>query len=277
MSKSLWLTLMTTIGLAGAVNTFSCENFCVFLLTTAVTLCLGHSLGMHRRFIHNSYDCPKWLEYMFVYFGVLVGLAGPFGMMYTHDLRDWAQRQKRCHDYFGHKSSFLKDGFWQLHCDITLTHPPVFLPQNEVASDRFYRFVEKTWIWQQLPIALLFFWIGGVDWIIWGVCLRVAVSVTGHWLIGYFAHNTGHREWHVENAAIQGFNVKFCGLITMGECWHNNHHAFPNSALLGIHTDQTDPGWWVLMLLKKAGLVWNTKKPDDLPLRPELVSVAHNH
>lgn len=268
---------MTTIGLAGAVNTFSCENFCVFLLTTAVTLCLGHSLGMHRRFIHNSYDCPKWLEYMFVYFGVLVGLAGPFGMMYTHDLRDWAQRQKRCHDYFGHKSSFLKDGFWQLHCDITLTHPPVFLPQNEVASDRFYRFVEKTWMWQQLPIALLFFWIGGVDWVIWGVCLRVAVSVTGHWLIGYFAHNTGHREWHVENAAIQGFNVKFCGLITMGECWHNNHHAFPNSALLGIHTDQTDPGWWVLMLLKKAGLVWNTKKPDDLPLRPELVSVAHNH
>jgi hypothetical protein len=51
-----------------------------------------------------------------------------------------------------------------------------------------------------------------------------------------------------------------------------NHHAFPNSALLGIHTNQSDPGWWVL-LLRRVGPVWNVKKPQDLPLRPELVSI----
>lgn len=272
-SKSLWITLMTVSGVAGVLYMFSWENLLVFLGTTAITLCLGHSLGMHRRFIHNSYDCPKWLEYLFVYFGVLVGLAGPFGMMFTHDLRDWAQRQKRCHPYFGHKSAFLKDGYWQMHCDIQLKHPPLFRPEEEVSNDGVYNFMERTWMWQQLPVAVVLFFIGGVDWVVWGVCLRVAVSVHGHWLIGYFAHNTGHREWHVEGAAVQGFNIRFCGLITMGECWHNNHHAYPNSALLGIHANQSDPGWWVLMLLKGIGLVQNPKLPENLPYRPELVRI----
>ena len=86
----------------------------------------------------------------------------------------------------------------------------------------------------------------------WGICMRVAVSVTGHWFIGYFAHNQGARDWHVDGAAIQGFNIKFASLITMGESWHNNHHAFPGSALLGIEKNQLDPGWWVLLALKKC-------------------------
>jgi fatty-acid desaturase len=276
-SKSLWITSMTVTGLIGVVYMFSWANLLVFMVTTAITLCLGHSLGMHRRFIHNSYDCPKWLEYLFVYFGVLVGLAGPLGMMFTHDLRDWAQRQKRCHPYFGHKSAFLKDGYWQIHCDIQLTHPPLFSPEPQVAKDRVYAFMERRWMWQQLPVATILYLIGGVEWVVWGVCLRVAVSVHGHWLIGYFAHNTGHREWHVQDAAVQGYNIKFCGFITMGECWHNNHHAYPGSALLGIHDNQSDPGWWVLMLLKKAGLIWNVKLPADLPFRPELVSVPRHN
>ncbi len=276
-SKSLWITMMTLVGVVGALFTLSLENSLVFLISTAITLNLGHSLGMHRRFIHQSYNCPKWLEHLFVYFGVLVGLAGPYGMMHTHDLRDWAQRQKRCHPYFGHKASFFKDGFWQMHCDVILEYPPMFVPEKEVAKDRFYQFVEKTWMWQQLPIALLFYFIGGIDWVIWGVCLRVAVSVTGHWFIGHFAHNTGHREWHVEGAAVQGFNIKFFGLISMGECWHNNHHAFPNSALLGIHDNQSDPGWWVLRFLEKINLVWDIKQPQDLPDRPELVEINNNN
>lgn len=53
----------------------------VFLVLTAATLCFGHSLGMHRLLIHRSYECPKWMEYMFVYVGVLVGMAGPIGMI----------------------------------------------------------------------------------------------------------------------------------------------------------------------------------------------------
>ena len=217
-SKSIWVMMMYLFGIYGVLFLSSIENFLVFLISSAITLCLGHSLGMHRRLIHQSYECPKWLEYLFVYFGVIVGLAGPFGMVRTHDTRDWAQRQPQCHPYFSHQSSFLKDGFWQIHCDIVLKHPPIF-KEESILDTQFYRFMEKTWMLQQLPLALILYLIGGVEWVIWGTCLRVAISVTGHWLIGYFAHNSGHRSWHVNGAGVQGYNIKFCGLITMGECW----------------------------------------------------------
>lgn len=269
-SKSIWVMMMYLFGIYGVLFLSSIENFLVFLISSAITLCLGHSLGMHRRLIHQSYECPKWLEYLFVHFGVIVGLAGPFGMVRTHDTRDWAQRQPQCHPYFSHQSSFLKDGFWQIHCDIVLKHPPIF-KEESILDTQFYRFMEKTWMLQQLPLALILYLIGGVEWVIWGTCLRVAISVTGHWLIGYFAHNSGHLSWHVNGAGVQGYNIKFCGLITMGECWHNNHHAFPGSAKLGLEKGQSDPGWWVLIILSKIGLVKNLKLVADLEERQELV------
>ncbi|MEK7740861.1 MAG: acyl-CoA desaturase [Pseudomonadota bacterium] len=269
-SKSIWVMMMYLFGVYGVLFLSSIENFLVFLISSAITLCLGHSLGMHRRLIHQSYECPKWLEYLFVHFGVIVGLAGPFGMVRTHDTRDWAQRQPQCYPYFSHQSSFLKDGFWQIHCDIVLKHPPIF-KEESILDTQFYRFMEKTWMLQQLPLALILYLIGGVEWVIWGTCLRVAISVTGHWLIGYFAHNSGHRSWHVNGAGVQGYNIKFCGLITMGECWHNNHHAFPGSAKLGLEKGQSDPGWWVLIILSKIGLVKNLKLVADLEERQELV------
>lgn len=268
--KFAWVFGMTIGGLYALVTSVSVQNTLVFSISTSVTLCLGHSLGMHRRFIHNSYQCPKWLEYLFVWLGVLVGLAGPLGMMRTHDLRDWAQRQRRCHPYFGHKSPFLKDAFWQILCDIHLVHPPEFRAEEWVARDRVYRFMERTWMAQQLPVAAILYLGGGVEWVLWGVCLRVVVSVFGHWLIGYFAHNSGHRDWHIDGAAVQGFNIPFCGLITMGECWHNNHHAFPGSAKIGLTSGQSDPGWWVLKALQRFGLVWDLSLPSNLPDRPEL-------
>jgi stearoyl-CoA desaturase (delta-9 desaturase) len=93
-------------------------------------------------------------------------------------------------------------------------------------------------------------------------------------LIGHFAHNRGERDWHIEGAAVQGFNVPFAGVITMGESWHNNHHAYPGSAMLGLYDGQADPGWWVLNRLMNIGLVWNIKLPKDLAERMELHALS---
>lgn len=82
--------------------------FAVFVLTTDSVLLLGHSLGSHRKF-HDSYQCPKGLEYMLVYFGVQVGLTSPIGLLGQHDLRDYAQRLPDCHDYLRHGRSFWQD------------------------------------------------------------------------------------------------------------------------------------------------------------------------
>lgn len=268
--RSLWFSTMALGALVGGTLTFSWSAFVLFVVTTAFVLLCGHSLGMHRKLIHESFQCPKWLEYFLVYCGVLVGLSGPLGLLRTHDLRDYAQRQKACHDFFGHRRSPLVDAWWQLHCELRLRRPPDILVEARVEEDPVYRFLQKTWMLQQLPWALLFFAIGGWGWVFWGVCARVTAGVFGHWLIGHFAHRHGDQAHIVEGASVQGYNVPFAALLTMGECWHNNHHAFPGSAKLGLYEGEWDPGWWVLLVLQRMGLVWNLKTPADLPVREEL-------
>jgi stearoyl-CoA desaturase (delta-9 desaturase) len=99
----------------------------------------------------------------------------------------------------------------------------------------------------------------------------LTAGMFGHWVIGYLAHNHGKVAREVRGAAVQGRNVRLASLLTMGECWHNNHHAFPGSARLGLAPGEWDPGWWVLLGLKHLGLVWALRLPEDLPHRPELV------
>jgi stearoyl-CoA desaturase (delta-9 desaturase) len=225
---------------------------------------------MHRRLIHESFECPLWLEHLCVYLGTLVGMAGPIGMVRLHDFRDWAQRQRTCHDYSCHRAGFWRDAWWQLHCRLVLTHPPRFQPEPRIANDRFYAFVERTWMAQQIPWAVLFFALGGWSWVVWGICVRVSVCVTGHWLVGHFAHRKGPQTFIVEGAAAQGHNVRFATLISMGENWHNNHHAYPGSARMGLLPGQVDPGWWLIKVFEWLGLAWDIKTPANLPAREGL-------
>jgi stearoyl-CoA desaturase (delta-9 desaturase) len=192
-AKSLWIGAMTLTTLVFGPALLTSGAFFLFAVTTVVSLCGGHSVGMHRRLIHRSFDCPLWLERLLVYLGVLVGMSGPIGMARTHDLRDWAQRQPRCHAYFGHEGSLLGDGWRQLHCEVELARPPRFEPDPALARDRVHRWLERTWMAQQLPWAVLFYALGGWPWVVWGVCARVTVGVTGHWLVGHFAHRLAAR------------------------------------------------------------------------------------
>ena len=268
--KSAWFTGMAGAALIGGIATFTWAAFALFLAATGFVLLFGHSLGSHRKLIHDSFQCPKWLEYALVYCGVQVGLAGPLGLLRQHELRDYAQRMPDCHDYLRHGGGFWRDGWWQIHCDLALDTPPDIRLEPAIEQDRFYRFLERTWMLQQLPPALLLFAAGGWGFVVWGVCARITAGIFGHWLIGYFAHNHGPMHAEVSGAAVQGHNIRFVSLLTMGECWHNNHHAYPGSACLGLHAGEWDPGWWALLALRRAGLAWDLRLPHDLPPRPEL-------
>jgi fatty-acid desaturase len=275
-AKSLWYAAAAVVTFGLAPSTYTPGAAGVSCGLTVATLCLGHTLGMHRRLIHQSYACPLWLEHFFVYLGVLVGIAGPFRIIYLHDIRDWSQRHPRCHAFFIHSQAWWIDFSQQLHGDIRLAHPPRFVIEDRVRNDRFYRFLEKTWRWQQLPLALALYAGGGVGWVVWGIGVRLFVSLTGHWLVGYLAHNHGARSWHIRGHAVQGYNVPGFALLTMGESWHNNHHAFPESARLGVKAGEWDPGWLVLRLLARAGLVWDVATPDTLPPRPERETLTNS-
>lgn len=263
-AKSLWTGGMTLVAVVAGPMTASLDTIALFFATSLVTICAGHSVGMHRLLIHRSFDTPLWLERLLVYLGTLVGMAGPFGMIYAHDIRDWAQRQPECHDLHAHRRSFFRDAWWQMHCAVALDHPPRFVIEPRIANDRFFRFLERTWMAQQLPWAVLFYALGGWGWVVWGIAVRICVSLTGHWLVGHFAHKHGQQGWAVDGVAVQGYNVPYAGLVTFGEAYHGNHHAFPGSANLGIEHGQIDLGWWFIQALARLGLAHDIETPQTV-------------
>ncbi len=254
-AKSIWNTSMFLLAFGLGPVFVSWSALLVFAIASYVTLLLGHSVGMHRRLVHRSYDCSKPLERFLVWLGTMVGMAGPLGILRIHDLRDWAQREPACHDFFAHRRGLWRDAFWQLHCRFRFARPPVFTIEPEFADDPWYRFMELTWPLHQAALAALLWWLGGPAWAVWGVPVRVAFGVTSHWVVTYFVHNPGPGRWLVKDAAVQASNLAGWGFLTHGECWHNNHHAYPESARMGLEPGQADPGWHVLVWLQRRGLV----------------------
>jgi fatty-acid desaturase len=272
--KSAWNSAACIAAIVLGPYYFSWSAFLVFLGLSYVTLLLGHSLGMHRRLIHRSFDCPKNVERFLVWLGVLVGMAGPLGILRIHDIRDWAQREPSCHDFFAHRRGLWIDALWQMHCRFEFVRPPIFTVEPEFANDPWYRFMEYTWPLHQLAVGALLYLLGGASWVVWGVAVRIAVSVTSHWVVTYFAHNPGPGRWWVKNAAVQATNLKGLGILTHGECWHNNHHAFPESARIGVEQSELDPGWIVLVFMQGLGLVTRIGSPRNLDAREDLIPVT---
>ena len=193
---------------------------------------------------------------------VMSNSSVPISIFRIHEIRDWQQNQPDCHSFAKHDVGFWRDALWQMHCRQILTRPPELLIEHRVTGDKFYQWLEATWRWQQFPLAIVLYAVGGWGFVFWGVCLRVAVSLTGHWCVVHVAHTRGERPYALENIAIDGRNVRGLGLVTFGECWHNNHHAFPRSARMGHSADEIDPGWLVIRALMIMGLACNVTVPD---------------
>ena len=264
--RSLWNGGLLAAALALGPLTFSWGALLVFLASAAVTLCAGHSVGFHRRLIHRSFEAPKWVDRVLMWLGTAVGIGGPLWTIRLHDSRDWAQRQPDCHWFLRHGKPWLIDGFYYLHFRLALARPPSFAP-GPIADDPFYRFLDRTWMLHQLPIAGLLWLGGGLPWLVWGVCVRVSACTTMHWCISYFAHTGEPDDWSVDGAVIQASNVGLLAIPTMGESWHGNHHAFPSSARHGLYPGQIDLGYRFVQLLERMGLAWDIKLPENLPPR----------
>ncbi len=273
-SRALWLLTHGVLGAVGVLFFPSPEAPAVFVLLTAITICAGHSVGMHRLLIHRSFETRRSVEYFLVWLGTLVGMAGPFGMIKAHDMRDWHQRQTDCPPHPAHAAGFARDAWWQLCCQLELSNPPTFVLEDRVKHDRVYWFMERYWMLQQVPLALALYCFGGLSWVLWGCCLRTFVSLVGHWMMGHFAHSRGQQGWKIDGLPVQGYNLPGFGLVTFGENWHGNHHAFPYSAQLGTERGQLDPGYLFIRFLERVGLAHDVKTPGSMPERRGLTKIV---
>lgn len=263
---SIWNGGMLALAVIFAPFTANPASVATGILLTGAFLLLGHSVGFHRLMIHRSFATYRPIRAFLIWCGTVAGMSGPMWIIRTHDLRDWAQRQADCHDYLAHRRPMLVDAWWQLHCRLELDSPPEF-DLSDFEQSRFIRFLEKSWMLQQLPIGALLWLAGGWSFVVWGVFVRVSLTVHGHWLVGHLAHRRGPQSWIVEEAGVQAHDVPWAGFVTMGEAWHNNHHAYPGSAKVGLEAGQSDLGYFFIHSLEKAGLVWDVCLPEKMPER----------
>lgn len=250
--KSVWLWFHLGVGLAFGWPP-SPFSVALSLGLTFLTLCVGHSVGLHRLVIHESYRAPRWLERALVYAFVHTGLGGPLSWMEVHALRDRAQNGDGHSPYLLYEHGLARDFVWNLHFSYVPKHGPL---AERHRRDPWLRFLEWSWPIHVaagvVGLALLF----GPEVAATAGCLRVAVGILGHWWVGYVSHTYGERRYAIAGAREEGRNHWLLGLLSFGEGFHNNHHARPNSARMGERPGELDLGYLVIRLMERMGWIW---------------------
>lgn len=259
-AKALWLWVNLSgalVALTLGLPTFA-ETFGLGALTF-LTLCVGHSVGLHRGLIHGTFEMSARVRHTLVTLFALTGLGGPLSWIRLHHVRDHWQCQGDCPPYFAYGHGLARDFWWNLHLGFRPTSWEPYALCARWERDPYLRFVERGW-W---AFGVAFFVLVGL-FLGWHTALilgplRVAGSLLGHWFIGYWTHTHGPQAFAIPGARESGTNSRGLGWISFGEGFHNNHHALPDSARMGVVRGEFDLGWCVVQLLEQLGLVHKVK------------------
>jgi stearoyl-CoA desaturase (delta-9 desaturase) len=140
-------------------------------------------------------------------------------------------------------------------------------------QDSDVRFVDHYYfLWIFLGLAVPAFlgglyhmsWQGAVMGLFWGGLARVALVHHLTWSVNSFGHIFGERPFDTKDESRNNF---FLALLSMGDGWHNNHHAFPQSAKHGLAWWQIDGTYALILGLEKLGLIWNVRR-----ISPEVIA-----
>jgi fatty-acid desaturase len=115
------------------------------------------------------------------------------------------------------------------------------------------------------------FAIGGWTMVVWGVAGRVVFGWHTTWFVNSLSHIYGSRPQETGDLSTNNW---FVALLTFGEGWHNNHHAFPTSARHGLAWYQFDMNWITIRIFQKLGWAEQIRLPDMTPVSTELKQAA---
>jgi stearoyl-CoA desaturase (delta-9 desaturase) len=142
---------------------------------------------------------------------------------------------------------------------------------KDLSKDPFHRFLERWHIFLPLTLAGLLFVLGevwesaGLSWFVWGIFVRTALLYHATWLVNSAAHLWGYQS---HNTKDRSTNLWWVALLTLGEGWHNNHHAFPRSARHGLRWWEIDLTYLLIRLLGLVGLAKQIHLPGKILYRP---------
>ncbi len=146
-SKSLWNAVFLLSAAALAPLTFTWPALALFGASTALSLCVGHSVGLHRLLIHQSFRVPRWLERVLVTLGVAIGMGGPLSLVRLHNTRDFFQNEPDCDLCFASEPNVLRDWLNSMHCRFEFAEPYEPRLDPDTAGDLYFQWLEARWRW----------------------------------------------------------------------------------------------------------------------------------
>lgn len=220
---------------------------------------IGICLGFHRLLSHRSFQVPRWLEYGIAVLGALAIQGGPIFWVSGH-------RQHHAFTEDVDKDPYsAQRGFWWSHMQWILYPRPEFFDPNiyqkyapDLMRQPFYRWLDRNFLMLQVPLGLLLYVLGGWSFVIYGIAVRSVLLWHCTWLVNSASHLWGYRTFESEDGAR---NCWWVSLLTYGEGWHNNHHAYPHVAKSGLRWWEVDTTWWAISLLRKLGLATKIGMP----------------
>jgi stearoyl-CoA desaturase (delta-9 desaturase) len=269
--KNLSIVIVFHLLAIPALFMFSWGNLAAMLFVNWIVISLGIGLGYHRLLTHRSFKAPKWLEYTMTVFGSMAIQDDAPRWVATHRIHHaFTETDKDPHStrpglFWAHMGWVLK-GTAQDYDETVLKK---YVP--DLMKDKFHVFFAKYYYVPLIVSGFLFYAVGGWSMVLWGVFLRVVVGWHTTWFVNSLAHLFGGRPFATKDDSTNNW---FVAILTFGEGWHNNHHAFPTSARHGLKWYQFDMNWLTINLFKKLGWAKQIRVFDTEKQTVELKRVA---
>jgi len=231
---------------------------------------LGITVGFHRLLTHRSFKTSRALRGIFAALGS-AAIEGP--------VISWVADHRKHHTFsdekgdphsphVGHGGGWRGTlrGLFHAHMGWLFIHTERgakrrFAP--DLIDDPVVNFVDRTFLlWAVIGLAVPFVLgyaiggtlVAGLTALLWGGAVRVFLLHHFTYSINSVCHVFGRRPFATDD---QSRNVIWLALPTFGEAWHNNHHAFPTSAVHGLRRWELDPSAAVIWTLERLGLAWD--------------------
>jgi len=233
---------------------------------------LGITVGYHRLFTHRAFKTSKAGIFIFAVLGS-AAVEGP--------VIEWAANHRQHHQFsdhegdphtpHGHGSGLMGalKGLYHAHLGWLFAHTECGDEERycpDLRKEPILRFVHKTFfLWVVLGLAIPFFfgWVlggaiqDGLTALLWGGAVRLFLLHHFTFSINSLCHFFGKRTYETTDHST---NLFWLAPFTLGEAWHNNHHAFPTSAHHGLRWWQLDIAGLLITGLEKCHLVWDVVK-----------------
>ncbi|MCW2754041.1 MAG: Stearoyl-CoA 9-desaturase [Marmoricola sp.] len=243
----------------------------------------GITVGFHRLFTHKSFKPNRFVKNLLAIAGSMA-IQGP--------LVRWVADHRKHHKFsdrdgdphspwkYGTNLRALSKGFLHAHMmwlfdteqTVQRKYAPDLLKDRDLVriSKNFWAFVI---ISMALPAVLggliTWSWQGAVTAFFWGSLVRVALLHHVTWSINSICHTIGERPFVSRDKSA---NVWWLAIPSMGESWHNLHHADPTCARHGVQRGQLDTSARLIWLFEKVGWVSEVRWPVAERIQAKLVT-----